>query len=225
MSEGSSTSGSPNSNTSPKRRSTPATSPSDSPQPGLELAVSSKVQKSARRPPTNAEGKIYCNHVNCGEAVVFGRKCEWNKHMDKHERPYKCKKSECVKLPGFTYSGGLIRHEQEVHGKENPYTEPFFCPYETCKRGSEKGFARRESLKEHMRRVHLDEEPPGYAQYAGSKRKREGTEVNGVAEEGLDPNLWAELKRLRKENVQLAQDNRRLKGMKDMLWACLRSFD
>ena len=35
--------------------------------------------------------------------------------MDKHDRPYKCNVKGCEKLQGFTYSGGLLRHEREVH--------------------------------------------------------------------------------------------------------------
>lgn len=52
----------------------------------------------------------------CTEDIrTFGRKCEWNKHMDKHDRPYKCTMIGCEKIPGFTYSGGLLRHQREVH--------------------------------------------------------------------------------------------------------------
>lgn len=74
--------------------------------------------------------------------------------MDKHDRPYKCGAVGCEKLPGFTYSGGLLRHEREVHGKHGGPKNPLHCPHESCKRATGKGFSRLENLNEHLRRVH-----------------------------------------------------------------------
>lgn len=74
--------------------------------------------------------------------------------MDKHERPYRCTAEGCDKLPGFTYSGGLLRHEREVHNKHGGPRNPLHCPHATCKRHAGKGFSRLENLNEHMRRVH-----------------------------------------------------------------------
>lgn len=74
--------------------------------------------------------------------------------MDKHDRPYKCGAIGCEKLPGFTYSGGLLRHEREVHGKHGGPKNPLHCPHESCKRATGKGFSRLENLNEHLRRVH-----------------------------------------------------------------------
>jgi len=69
-----------------------------------------------RSPPRNEHGQMYCDHVNCQEKTqTFRRVCEWNKHMDRHERPYKCREAGCELNPGFTYSGGLLRHQREVH--------------------------------------------------------------------------------------------------------------
>ncbi|KAI7518520.1 hypothetical protein KC316_g20422 [Hortaea werneckii] len=74
--------------------------------------------------------------------------------MDKHDRPYRCTHQECAKLQGFTYSGGLLRHEREVHGKHGGPKAALMCPFEDCKRHSGKGFTRKENLNEHIRRVH-----------------------------------------------------------------------
>src|SRR5213083_2292497 len=74
--------------------------------------------------------------------------------MDKHDRPYKCTAEGCEKLPGFTYSGGLLRHEREVHGKHGGPKNPLHCPHTSCKRHAGKGFSRQENLNEHLRRVH-----------------------------------------------------------------------
>jgi hypothetical protein len=74
--------------------------------------------------------------------------------MDKHDRPYKCSVKGCEKLQGFTYSGGLLRHEREVHKMHGGTKKSLFCPFHDCKRSSGAGFTRKENLAEHIRRVH-----------------------------------------------------------------------
>ena len=76
--------------------------------------------------------------------------------MDKHNRPYRCAHPDCAKLQGFTYSGGLSRHEREMHGKHGGPKSSIMCPYSNCKR-KDKGFTRQENLKEHIRRIHSTE--------------------------------------------------------------------
>lgn len=137
--------------------------------------------------------------------------------MDKHDRPYKCGAEGCEKLPGFTYSGGLLRHEREVHGKHGGPKNSFYCPHVNCKRHSGKGFSRQENLNEHMRRVHTqngampngaDGETDDAASdsngmvgavgamgMAGQKRKRD--------DHPEDSDLREEMKRVRQENEEL----------------------
>jgi hypothetical protein len=74
--------------------------------------------------------------------------------MDKHERPYKCEAPGCEKLQGFTYSGGLLRHQREVHKMHGGTKEPLYCPFPNCKRNQGTGFTRKENRDEHIRRVH-----------------------------------------------------------------------
>ncbi|KXT11785.1 hypothetical protein AC579_9238 [Pseudocercospora musae] len=105
-------------------------------------------------PPVNAIGKYICTYSDDCTDQVFDRKCEWSKHMDKHDRPYRCPHPSCAKLQGFTYSGGLLRHEREVHGKHGGPKAQLMCPHPDCKRHSGKGFTRKENLNEHLRRVH-----------------------------------------------------------------------
>lgn len=132
-----------------------------------------------------------------------------SKHMDKHDRPYKCGAEGCEKLPGFTYSGGLLRHEREVHGKHGGPKNSFNCPHPNCKRHTGKGFSRLENLNEHLRRVHTQNGAPsgaegetddaasdGPAATAGQKRKREPEEVEGGG-------LREEIKRMKQENEEL----------------------
>lgn len=109
-----------------------------------------------REPPRNENGDIICQHEACvGKNEIFRRPCEWNKHMDKHERPYKCNEPTCEQNPGFTYSGGLLRHMREVHKKGvGPARRPLYCPHANCIRSTGEGFTRRENLEEHLRRRH-----------------------------------------------------------------------
>lgn len=120
-----------------------------------------KIQGAFRRnrsPPRNENGQMYCDHINCrGKNQTFKRVCEWNKHMDRHERPYKCREAGCELNPGFTYSGGLLRHQREVHKMHLSTKQPLFCPFPNCNRSSGTGFTRKENLEEHKRRRHLEE--------------------------------------------------------------------
>ncbi|SMY19671.1 unnamed protein product [Zymoseptoria tritici ST99CH_1A5] len=110
-------------------------------------------------PPRNEANKYICNYADECVGITFDRKCEWSKHMDKHDRPYRCPHASCAKLQGFTYSGGLLRHEREVHGKHGGPKSALMCPFTECKRHTGKGFTRKENLNEHLRRVHSGKEP------------------------------------------------------------------
>ncbi|KIW74318.1 hypothetical protein Z517_12258 [Fonsecaea pedrosoi CBS 271.37] len=128
------------------------------PEPSV---TSVKIQGAFRRtrsPPRNEQGQMVCDHINCcGKNQTFKRVCEWNKHMDRHERPYKCREAGCELNPGFTYSGGLLRHQREVHKMHLSTKQPLFCPFPNCNRSSGTGFTRKENLEEHKRRRHLEE--------------------------------------------------------------------
>ena len=119
--------------------------------------VTSPVRR-ARSPPRNEHNQMYCEHVDCkGTNQTFKRPCEWNKHMDRHERPHKCREAGCELNPGFTYSGGLLRHQREVHKIHLSTKQPLFCPFQNCNRSSGTGFTRKENLDEHKRRRHLEQ--------------------------------------------------------------------
>lgn len=74
--------------------------------------------------------------------------------MDKHNRPYVCEEPGCEKIQGFTYSGGLLRHQREVHRQHGGPKASCMCPHRDCKRSTGTGFSRKENLSEHLRRVH-----------------------------------------------------------------------
>lgn len=122
---------------------------------GMPSMRSKPIAKPDRIVTKNEEGLYECRWEDCKEeAKTFHRKCEWSKHMDKHERPYVCTVKGCEKIQGFTYSGGLLRHEREVHGKHGGPKKALNCPHTSCKRNTGKGFSRMENLQEHLRRCH-----------------------------------------------------------------------
>src|SRR5436305_4342818 len=147
--------------------------------------------------------------------------------MDKHDRPYSCEEPGCEKLQGFTYSGGLLRHEREVHKKHGGPKEALMCPHSNCKRSSGSGFTRRENLQEHLRRVHkegddkrhesveVDEQSELQSESVGRKRKRSMASdrtSSASPTEDLD-SLRAEVKRLKQENQELREKFRRLEEL------------
>lgn len=134
--------------------------------------------------------------------------------MDKHERPYRCPAEGCENLPGFTYSGGLLRHEREVHGKHGGPKNTVNCPHPNCKRHTGKGFSRQENLNEHLRRVHTNMDTSASpveaaaspddneSEKSGTKRKRRLSSLGG--DELSD--LREEIKRVREENERLKSE-------------------
>lgn len=113
----------------------PAMSTSQSPH-NSESSTRHRVSvQRAQEPPRNAKDEIYCNHAECeADPPTFRRRSELNKHTDKHEQPYKCTESAFEKLQGFTYSGGLLRHQHEVHKKAGTTKATLFCPQPNCNR-------------------------------------------------------------------------------------------
>ncbi|OJJ49918.1 hypothetical protein ASPZODRAFT_149376 [Penicilliopsis zonata CBS 506.65] len=215
--------------TSPKMTDQMASGFVDAARPRLSL-------RRARDPPKNATGQIFCDHADCQPSPpTFRRPCEWNKHMDKHDRPYKCMEPGCDKVQGFTYSGGLLRHQREVHKKNVSAKKPLMCPYADCNRSTGHGFTRQENLKEHLRRRHMHSEngaspelpvvPTAELEILTSssslprpapplKRKRDSTDEtsNGsiLDEEEAGVDLRSEVKRLRNE---VKEKDRRLEEL------------
>ncbi|KAI1492527.1 hypothetical protein F5X96DRAFT_677677 [Biscogniauxia mediterranea] len=152
----------------------------------------------------NIDGKYCCTWPNCTDEVrEFNRKCEWSKHMDKHDRPYKCPAGGCEKLPGFTYSGGLLRHEREVHGKHGGPKNPLNCPHVNCKRHTGKGFSRLENLNEHLRRVHTADIPTSNNTEEADDVATLPTSPKIGEKRKPDDDLREEVKRLQGENQEL----------------------
>ncbi|KAJ3560879.1 hypothetical protein NPX13_g9152 [Xylaria arbuscula] len=135
--------------------SPPAASDGKSGTPKTAQPRMKPIPKPQRQVVKNCDGKFICTWDGCNAPIKeFSRRCEWSKHMDKHERPYKCLAVGCENINGFTYSGGLLRHEREVHRKHGGPKNPLYCPHKGCKRNKNSSFARLENLNEHLRRCH-----------------------------------------------------------------------
>ncbi|KAL2000271.1 hypothetical protein VTN02DRAFT_3334 [Thermoascus thermophilus] len=206
----------------------------EQPSPGLVDGTRPRLSvRRARDPPKNPAGQIYCDHPDCqANPPTFRRPCEWNKHMDKHDRPYKCMEPGCDKIQGFTYSGGLLRHQREVHKKNSSSKKPLMCPYPDCNRSTGNGFTRQENLKEHLRRRHMHTEngtspelatvqtpdvdsmrAASLSQTPAVKRKRDSADAVSAALQDEEVNgidLRSELKRLRRE---VQEKDRRLEEL------------
>ena len=142
------------------------------------------------------------------------------KHMDKHERPYVCDEPECENIRGFTYSGGLLRHQREVHRQHGGPKASCMCPYPDCKRHVGVGFSRKENLAEHLRRVHRDvdadqrhkegSESPQTTTGALGAGKRRRRVVPDDDDDGDEEDLEQEVKKLKK---QLQEKDERLEKL------------
>jgi len=67
--------------------------------------------------------------------------------MDRHERPFTCLEQSCNNR-AFPDKGTLQRHQRSVHSKPK-----IQCPVKSCRRQT-KGFARKDNLREHIKRAH-----------------------------------------------------------------------
>jgi len=166
--------------------------------------------------------------------------------MDKHDRPYKCLAAGCEKLPGFTYSGGLLRHEREVHNEHGGPRKQLNCPHVNCKRHGGKGFSRQENLNEHLRRVHTTAPANGKpingtdlenggspeqaqeqeieAQIGAQLAQQMGQQVQGQKRKRLNQNddgddVREEIKRLRQENHDLREELERTRSQQEAIQA------
>ncbi|KAF4626101.1 hypothetical protein G7Y89_g12059 [Cudoniella acicularis] len=120
------------------------------------------------------EGQASCQHNP--EKL----KCNYDKFVDSHLKPYRCKVLACENLH-FSSTACLLRHEREAHAMHGHGDKPFLCTYDGCERGVPgNGFPRHWNLRDHMKRVHNDPgqaksnasgSPPSSGNAQGKKRK------------------------------------------------------
>ncbi|KAK5726251.1 hypothetical protein LTR17_012871 [Elasticomyces elasticus] len=81
-------------------------------------------------------------------------KCNYDKFVDSHLKPFRCKIEACSKQE-FSSTACLLRHEREAHGMHGHGDRPHLCWYADCERSFPgHGFPRRYNLFDHMKRVH-----------------------------------------------------------------------
>lgn len=86
-------------------------------------------------------------------------KCNYDKFVDSHLKPYRCKVISC-EASRFSSTACLLRHEREAHAMHGHGDKPYQCTYEGCDRSlAGNGFPRHWNLRDHMRRVHNDPGP------------------------------------------------------------------
>ncbi|KAK3295622.1 uncharacterized protein B0H64DRAFT_417281 [Chaetomium fimeti] len=125
------------------------------------------------------EGQASCNHKP--EKL----KCNYDKFVDSHLKPYRCKVEGCQNAR-FSSTACLLRHEREAHAMHGHGEKPYLCTYEGCERSiAGHGFPRQWNLRDHMRRVHNDNgttaqpaspPPSGATTSRGRKRKSDAAE-------------------------------------------------
>ncbi|OCL01060.1 uncharacterized protein K441DRAFT_650634 [Cenococcum geophilum 1.58] len=94
------------------------------------------------------EGQSGCTHK------PTKLKCNYDKYVDSHLRPFRCKVKSCVGVQ-FSSTACLLRHEREAHGMHGHGSKPHLCTYADCERSLPgNGFPRRYNLFDHMKRVH-----------------------------------------------------------------------
>lgn len=130
-----------------------------------------------RRGP-DRDGYYRCpKELRCAHKATK-QKCNYDKNLDSHYKPYKCKVPECNQAQ-FSSNACLFRHEREAHGLHGHGKDPYRCKFPNCDRAVEgMGFPRKWNLGDHMRRVHdWDEEssPEPYSDHQEFRPRRRGS--------------------------------------------------
>ncbi|KAI7222537.1 hypothetical protein KC333_g1107 [Hortaea werneckii] len=121
-------------------------------------------------------------------------KCNYDKFIDSHLKPFRCKIEACAKQE-FSSTACLLRHEREAHGMHGHGDRPHLCYYPGCERGIPgNGFPRRYNLFDHMKRVHDHKEDstsltasPGPASDASNPRRAGGRKRKASGPTATEP--------------------------------------
>jgi hypothetical protein len=115
------------------------------------------------------------------------------KHVQKHEKPYKCKVVGCRREGGFTTPNDLARHMKSVH-KIGGSTKSYRCAARICKSKS-KVWPRLDNFKQHCSRMHKEEDQNLLiSRYAPSNlRDRFGLLLTAIPDPNLLPHLYQSL--------------------------------
>ncbi|KAH8155083.1 uncharacterized protein LAJ45_00092 [Morchella importuna] len=94
---------------------------------------------------------IHCPHCT----QKFPTTEQFTKHQQKHQKMYRCRFDNCSRTEGFATPNDRERHEKSVHKIPGFYWR---CLDPNCS-SFRKEFARRDNLKDHLKRMHTM--PPG----------------------------------------------------------------
>ncbi|KAH7076763.1 hypothetical protein BKA63DRAFT_289270 [Paraphoma chrysanthemicola] len=110
-------------------------------------------------------------------------KSDYKKHKLKHEKPFKCEEPNCKRTGlGFTTVNDLDRHKKSVH-RIGLLKKSYQCASESC-RSKEKIWPRLDNFKQHIERMHKEEEPEDLIKRSIFTPKRPGTVPASVS---IDP--------------------------------------
>ncbi|KAL6711824.1 hypothetical protein ACN47E_002867 [Coniothyrium glycines] len=119
--------------------------------PYKPLLLSDQRSQISKR-STKSNKNLEC--AECGETM----KCnsDFKKHELKHKKPFKCTEHGCRRIRGFTTVNDLNRHKKSVHrlGLEDGR---FKCASVNC-RNKGKVWPRLDNFKQHIERMHPDED-------------------------------------------------------------------
>jgi hypothetical protein len=173
---------------------------------------------------TSDSGRILsCTEPSC-QNLTFSKKDEWTKHMNKHNRPFKCTVAGCAK--SFARNACRQRHLDSVHN----HKAKFLCSVPECQH-SRIGFARKDHLKQHIpthaRGVSSSaavDQVPDLSDTAAVEarvevwppRKRVGvSDVQTEAVPQMSSDAEAEIQRLKNVEKELQSEIKRLKETVD----------
>ena len=128
------------------------------PDENLGLADTQSLCESTLKPtpsssPSQETPGLRC--AQCPELSPFKRPRDFNKHMNKHLRPYRCEEGRCNRR--FSTSTSAKRHHASVHRATK---QLFFCPYQDCPRHQgvqTVGYTPKDSVARHIRLKHREE--------------------------------------------------------------------
>jgi len=100
--------------------------------------------------PAPAQPGPYPQPFSCGTCQsTFSQAHDFNRHMKRHDRPYKCPIPNCPSS-GFPSSQDCDRHVKTKHPETVSDEQRHYCPVQTCKYAT-KGFTRADNFQRHMK--------------------------------------------------------------------------
>jgi hypothetical protein len=105
------------------------------------------------RYPPQSSGQADLRH-QCSECpLAFRTKSEFNKHLQRHLKPFPCPYPHCSRPEGFSTKNDLSRHRKTVHKEHDGNGPIYVCRDGTCAEKN-KRWPRADNFRQHLSRVH-----------------------------------------------------------------------